>query len=232
MTVKTSHHELLGLPVDAVRAAIRSGAYGGHTAGLAPGKLQTNLVILPAADAADFAEYCRLNPRPCPLVAQGEAGDPRLGALGDIDIRTDVPAFNVYRNGELDATVHDLMALWRDDLVIFALGCSFTFERALMEDGIAMRHIEQNKTVPMFRTTVETLPAGAFGGGLVVSMRPIRRDLVERVRPSPHAIPRPTARRFMPAIPSALGIKDLNSPDWGDAIDVVTARFRCSGPAG
>lgn len=220
MTVKTSHHELLGLPVDAVRAAIRSGAYGGHTAGLAPGKLQTNLVILPAADAVDFAEYCRLNPRPCPLVAQGEAGNPQLDALGDIDIRTDVPAFNVYRNGELDATVHDLMSLWRDDLVIFALGCSFTFERALMEDGIPMRHISQDKTVPMFRTTMETQPAGAFGGGLVVSMRPIRRDLVERASAITARYPQAHGAPVHVGDPTALGIQDLNSPDWGDAIEV------------
>ncbi|WP_394688992.1 putative hydro-lyase [Hoeflea sp.] len=221
MTVTLSHAQLLGLPVEEVRAAIRSGAYTGHTAGLAAGKLQANLVILPAAEAKDFAEFCRSNPRPCPVVAQGEAGNPMLSALGDIDIRTDVPAFNVYRNGGLDRRVEDLSGLWRDDLVIFALGCSFTFERALMEDGIAMRHISQDKTVPMFRTNVDTVPAGPFGGGLVVSMRPIAKDQVERASEITARYPQAHGAPVHVGDPAVLGIGDLNSPDWGDPVEVL-----------
>lgn len=220
MPANITYADLQRLPVGMVRAAIREGRYRGHTAGLALGKLQTNLVILPEAEAADFAAYCARNPGPCPLVAQGRPGDPRLAALGDIDIRTDVPAYNFYRHGELDSTVHDLGALWRDDLVIFALGCSFTFERALMMDGIAMRHIDENKTVPMFRTSVATSPAGPFGGGLVVSMRPVRRDLVDRVGEITARYPQAHGAPVHAGDPAALGIKELSAPDWGDVVAV------------
>ena len=220
MPANITYGDLQRLPVGMVRDAIREGRYRGHTAGLALGKLQTNLVILPADEAEAFAEYCRLNPGPCPLVAQGTPGNPRLAALGDIDIRTDVPAYNLYRDGELAGLVHDLNALWHDDFVIFALGCSFTFERALMMDGIAMRHIEENKTVPMFRTSVATSPAGRFGGGLVVSMRPVRRDLVGRVGEITARYPQAHGAPVHAGDPAALGINDLSAPDWGDAIDV------------
>jgi len=220
MTGSIAYGDLQRLPVDSVRAAIRDGRYRGHTAGLALGKLQTNLVILPAADAADFSEYCRLNPRSCPLVAQGEVGNPRLETLGDIDIRTDVPAYNVYRDGELSSVVHDLNGLWRDDLVIFAIGCSFTFERALLMDGIGMRHIEENKTVPMFRTSIATRSAGPFGGGLVVSMRPVRRELVERVTEITGRYPQAHGGPVHAGDPAVLGIEDLDAPDWGEAVEV------------
>ena len=160
-----------------VRAAIRAGAYQSHTSGLAFGKLQANLAILPADAALDFMRFCQRNPKPCPLVGVTETGDPMMRTLGAIDIRTDVPAYNIYRDGKLTESISDISDLWRDDLVAFALGCSFTFERALTEAGIEVDHITHNLTVPMYRTTIETRSAGPFGRGMVVSMRLLPKDL-------------------------------------------------------
>src|SRR5207344_3314475 len=118
---------------------------------------------------------CEANPKPCPLLAVSEPGDPRLPELGeDLDIRTDVPAYRIFRNGKQEGDVTDLRELWRDDLVTFVLGCSFSFEEALMRAGLRLRYVEQGTNVPMYRTCLDTVPAGRFRGKLVVSMRPFK----------------------------------------------------------
>ena len=157
----------------AARLSIRRGEYVGPTSGLAPGCVQANLAILPRSLADDFKRFCELNPKPCPLVGVAEPGDWRLPALGeDLDVRTDLPRYRVWQDGVLVDEPQDVLKWWRDDLVIFAIGCSFSFEQALIEDGIEVRHITRNCTVPMYRTAIETAPAGIFHGPLVVSMRP------------------------------------------------------------
>ncbi len=205
----------------AARRLIRSGTHTGHTAGLAMGCLQGNIVILPKDYALSFVNYCHRNPKPCPLVGMSEPGDPTLPTLGaDIDIRTDVPRYNVYRDGALAEQVTDLDALWRDDLVTFVLGCSFSFEEALMTEGIRLRHIEQNLTVSMYRTNIATVPAGPFGGGMVVSMRPmtpadtIRAVEITANHPAAHGAP----VHF--GDPAAIGIRDIGRPDWGDPQEI------------
>lgn len=200
-----------------VRRLIRDGAYRGHTAGLAPGKLQANLAILPAAYATDFMRYCQRNPKPCPLVGVTETGDPMFPTLGsDIDVRTDVPAYHVYRDGVFVESRADIKELWQNDLVAFALGCSFTFERALMAEGIRLEHIETNKTVPMYRSSIATRPAGLFGGGMVVSMRMIPKERVEDARRISQAYPWAHGGPVHVDDPGAVGINDLMAPDWGD----------------
>src|SRR5712692_58548 len=160
-----------GLTGAEARALIRSGGWRRSTSGLAPGWGQANLVILPAADAAGFRRFCELNPRPCPLIEVTEPGsaEPRRVAPG-ADLRVDVPRYRVYRRGVVEAEVDDLLPLWRDDFVAFLLGCSFSFESALLREGIPMRHIELGRTVPMYRTNRQCEPAGRFHGPLVVSM--------------------------------------------------------------
>src|SRR5579863_9769176 len=159
----------------AARHKIRRGAHSGPTSGLAPGFVQANLAILPQRLAEDFLRFCQLNPKPCPLIGVSAAGDWRVPALGpDLDIRTDLPRYRVWRDGAIVDEPPDLMRWWRDDLVTFAIGCSFSFEQALIEDGIELRHFTCNCTVPMYRTSIETVPAGPFHGPLVVSMRPMR----------------------------------------------------------
>lgn len=199
-----------------VREAIRSGDYTGDTSGLAPGYVQGNVVILPGDLAYHFLAYCHRNPKPCPLLATSEPGDPRLPTLGDVDIRTDVPRYRVYRDGEFVEEVTDIRHLWRDDFVAFVLGCSYSFEEALLQEGIPLRHIEQGTTVPMYETNIPTQPAGPFGGNTVVSMRPLRAaDAIRAIQitsryPAVHGAP------VHLGDPGEIGIADLNAPDWGD----------------
>jgi uncharacterized protein YcsI (UPF0317 family) len=203
-----------------LRGVIAAGEYRGNMANMAPGYVQGNLVILPESMAFDFLAFCHANPKPCPLLAVSAVGDPRLPTLGDIDIRTDIPMYTVYRDGALEEEMHDISPLWRDDLVTFVLGCSYSFEEPLLEEGIPMRHIELGRIVPMYRTSIETTPAGRFGGSLVVSMRPMKpADAIRAVQvtsrfPAVHGAP------VHLADPGQIGVADLNRPDWGDAPDI------------
>lgn len=204
-----------------VRLAARSGALALHTSGLASEHVQGNVVILPEVLAADFMRYCQRNPKPCPLLAVSEPGDPYLPALGaDLDIRSDVPRYRIWRNGELVQEPSDIRALWRADLVSFVIGCSFSFEHALLAAGIKLRHIEQGCNVAMYRSSIETAPAGPFHGPMVVSMRPmLPADAIRAVHitsrlPQVHGAP------VHLGDPQAIGIVDLNCPDYGDAVDL------------
>jgi uncharacterized protein YcsI (UPF0317 family) len=203
------------------RLRVRAGDFSGNTAGLAPGNVQANLVILPQALAHDFLRFAQANPKPCPVLAVSEPGDPRLPGLGeDLDIRSDLPRYRVWRRGELVEEPFDLFDVWRDDLVSFALGCSFSFEEALVEDGIELRHITCRSNVPMYRTNIPCAPAGPFAGPLVVSMRPLKpRDAIRAIQitsrfPSVHGAP------VHVGLPETIGIKDLAKPDYGDAVPV------------
>jgi uncharacterized protein YcsI (UPF0317 family) len=206
----------------ALRARIRSGDLAQHTSGLADDLVQGNLVVLPAAEAHDFLLYCQRNPRPCPVIAVGEAGSPALPTLGvDIDLRTDLPRYRVWRDGELAEECTDVRALWRDDLVAFAIGCSFSFEWAMRAEGIRVRHVEQDCNVSMYRTSIPTQSAGRFDGPLVVSMRPLAAaDAIRAIQitarfPAVHGAP------VHIGDPSLIGIDDLARPDYGDAVRVL-----------
>ena len=158
----------------AVRAAIRAGDWDGPTAALAPGYTQANLVALPQADAFDFLRFCVANPRPCPVLEVTDPGSPEPVQLAPgADLRRDLPRYRVHVDGEVAEETTDVCDIWRDDLVAFLIGCSFTFERALLAAGLPVRHIEQGVNVPMYRTAVACRPAGRFSGPLVVSMRPM-----------------------------------------------------------
>jgi uncharacterized protein YcsI (UPF0317 family) len=204
------------------RRRIRAGNNLAPTSGMAPGYVQGNLAILPKELAADFARFCQLNPKPCPLLAASEPGDWRLPSLGeDLDIRTDIPLYRVWKKGELIEEVTDLKKVWRDDLVSFVLGCSFSFEEALIENGLELRHNTCNTNVPMYRTNIECKPAGPFHGPMVVSMRPFKpADAIRAVQvttrfPSVHGAPVHLGH------PHSIGIKDIGKPDYGDAVPVV-----------
>ena len=203
------------------RRAIRNGQWTGPTSGMAPGYVQGNLAILPASLAADFMRFCQLNPKPCPLLASSSPGDFRLPTLADdLDIRTDLPRYRVFRQGELVDEPADIRGHWRDDLVAFVLGCSFSFEEALLEDGIELRHITCNATVPMYRTSIATVAAGPFHGPMVVSMRPMKpADAIRAIQittrfPAVHGAPVHIGK------PELIGIADLGKPDYGDAVPV------------
>ncbi|MCZ7661132.1 MAG: putative hydro-lyase [Xanthobacteraceae bacterium] len=208
-------------PALQVRLGARRGDLRGPTSGLAPGFVQGNLAILPAALAGDFLRFCQLNPKPCPVIGVSQPGDPRVPELGaDLDLRTDVPRYRVWRDGVLIDEPHDVAAYWRDDLVGFVIGCSFSFEEALIEDGLEIRHIACGRNVPMYRTTVQCRPAGPFAGPLVVSMRPFRpADAIRAIQitsrfPNVHGAPVHLGK------PELIGIADLSKPDYGEAVEV------------
>ena len=204
-----------------VRRAIRARRHTGHTAGLALGYVQGNVCILPREYADEFRAFCEHNPKPCPLLAMSRPGDPRLPALGeDLDIRTDVPRYRIFVDGSLREEVDSLDRYWRDDLVTFILGCSFSFEEALTSAGLRLRYVEQGRNVPMVRSSVDTVPAGRFRGKLVVSMRPFKpADAIRAIEitsryPRVHGAPVHLGR------PDLIGIDDLSRPWVGDPTEV------------
>ncbi len=222
MNVHTAtHSDLKSASAADVRAAIRSGAYAGHTAGLAPGKLQCNLAIMPEAYALDFLRFCQRNPKPCPLVGVSDTGDPSLPTLGhDIDIRTDVSKYRVFRDGVFVEEVTDISDHWREDLVTVALGCSFTFENALIRHGIPVRHIESGRNVPMYRSSIRLADAGIFGGTMVVTMRPIPEEQVEDAYRISGRYPQAHGAPIAKGDPAKIGIQDLAQPEWGEAVEI------------
>ncbi|MFQ5566441.1 MAG: putative hydro-lyase, partial [Paracoccaceae bacterium] len=203
-------------PAREARLTIRGGKHRGHTAGLAPGYVQGNLCILPADYATEFASFCQRNPKPCPLIGMSAPGDPRVPTLAqDLDIRTDVPRYRVFRHGELADEPSDITDLWRDDLVAFVLGCSFSFEEALLDAGIPLHHIERGENVAMYKSNIDTVPAGRFGGKMVVSMRAMRPgDAIRAIQitsrfPNVHGAP------VHLGLPHVIGITDLEKPFAG-----------------
>lgn len=218
MTTATRAADPQALTAGEARREIRAGRWTRHTAGLAPGKLQCNLVVLPEAWALDFLRFCLRNPKPCPIVGVTDTGDPRLPGLGpDIDLRTDVPRYRVHENGEAVTEPTDITRRWREDFVGVALGCSFTFEHALMAAGIGLPNVERDVTVPMYRTTIPLAPAGPFRGSMVVSMRPIPTGRVEEASRISARYPHAHGAPVHVGDPAAIGIADLSAPDWGEA---------------
>ncbi len=191
------------------------------TAGVAPGYVQANLVILPQAQAFDFLLFCQRNPKPCPLIEVMEAGvtEPVISTPG-ADIRTDLPRYRVFRDGVLEKEADDILEEWRDDLVTFLLGCSFTFETALMDAGISLRHIEQKKNVSMYVTSLPTQSAGQFAGPTVVSMRPIPQEKVVRAVQVTSRFPDVHGAPVHIGDPQRIGIRDLSEPDYGDIVEL------------
>lgn len=205
-----------------VRRFFRGGAAPMPTAGFAPGYVQGNLAILPVETAGEFLQFCHLNPKPCPVIGLSDRGSPRVPALGeDLDLRTDLPRYRVWRDGEIVTEPTDIHEWWREDLVAFVLGCSFSFEEALLQDGISLRHHERGCNVPMYRTSIKTAPAGRFHGPMVVSMRPlspahaIRAIQITSRFPYVHGAPVHIGK------PELIGIPDLATPDYGDAVPIL-----------
>lgn len=208
------------------RLRMRAGENRGPTAGLAPGNVQANLVVLPRDLAPDFLRFALANPKPCPVLAVSEPGDPRLPTLGeDLDLRTDLPRYRIWREGRLVEEPTDISRYWRDDLVSFAIGCSFSFEAALLEAGLELRHLAAGSNVSMWRTNIACVPAGRFRGPLVVSMRPFTpADAIRAIQitsrfPSVHGAP------VHLGLPEAIGIADLAKPDYGDAVPVYAGEL-------
>jgi uncharacterized protein YcsI (UPF0317 family) len=188
------------------------------TAGLAPGFAQANLIVLPQATAVEFREFARRNPGPCPLLDVTAPGSTRTRLAPGADLRTDLPAYRVWEDGARVAEPDEVTACWRDDLVAFLTGCSFTFERALVAAGVPVRHADLGCNVPMFATNRPCEPAGRFAGPLCVSMRPIPAELVATAIEVSARYPAAHGAPVHAGDPAALGIADLARPDFGDAV--------------
>ncbi len=202
------------------RAEVRSGRYRSHTAGQCPGFTQGNLAILPHDYAEEFLNFCRLNPKPCPLIGMTARGSSKVPELGDVDIRYDFPAYSVFRNGELAEEVNDLVEFWHDGLVGFVLGCSYSFEDALLDAGIPLRHIEQGTEVPIYITNVPNTRAGRFGGHRAVSMRPMTTEQAIRAVQVTSRFPNVHGAPVHLGSPEQIGISDLAKPDYGHPVVV------------
>jgi len=205
----------------ALRLACRSGEFDRPTAGHVPGFAQANLVIVPQDVAADFLLFCQRNPQACPLIEVTPPGARTVRCADDADLATDAPGYRVYRHGDLAEERADVASLWRADLVSFLIGCSFSFEAALEAAGVPMRHVRQGRNVAMFRTSVACAPAGRFSGELVVSMRPVRRADLDTVRAVCAAHPQAHGAPVHVGDARALGIADLQRPDYGDAVEIL-----------
>ena len=201
-----------------VRQLIREGKIDFQTSGMCNGFAQANMAVLPKDLAFDFLLFTQRNQKPCPVLDVTEPGSPvpRLIAP-NADLRNDIPRYRIYKKGELTDEVTNLDNYWRDDLVAFLLGCSFSFEGPMLDAGLDVRHITDNHNVPMYITNIECVPAGVFHGPMVVSMRPMKpKDAVRAVQvtsrmPFVHGAP------IHFGDPEAIGIKDISKPDFGDA---------------
>jgi uncharacterized protein YcsI (UPF0317 family) len=204
-----------------LRDSARAGQFTGVTAGVALGYVQANLVVLPREQAFDFLLFCQRNPKPCPLLDVTEAGDPepRRCAPG-ADVRTDLPRYRIYRHGELIEEPTDLLKIWQKDSVAFLIGCSFTFENALLQAGIPLRHVEEDRNVPMYKTNIACQPAGIFHGPMVVSMRPMTPAHAIRATQICSRFARAHGTPIHLGDPSTIGIRDIARPDFGDAVTI------------
>lgn len=204
-----------------IREMIRKGEWRDPTSGLCPGHVQANMIVLPKDWAYDFLLYATRNPKPCPILDVTEAGDPEPKLIApDADVRTDIPRYRVWEDGKLVAEPENVLSYWRDDLVAFMIGCSFSFEGALLEAGIKIRHIEENVNVPMYLTNVKCVPAGRFSGNTVMSMRPIPHAQVPQAVTCTARFPAVHGAPIHIGDPSTIGIADVNKPDFGDAVTI------------
>lgn len=216
-----------------VRALIREGKITGQTSGMCDGYAQANLVILPKELAFDFLLFAFKNPKSCPLLEVTGPGDRRLVDIAtDADIATDIPKYRVYENGELTGEYSDISQFFRDDFVSFLIGCSFSFEGELLSADIPVRQIEENCNVPMYKTNIPCKSAGIFHGNMVVSMRPIPYELVTKAVLVTGAMPKVHGAPVHIGNPEAIGIKNINEPDFGDRVTIKEGEVPVFWPCG
>ncbi|MCC8439765.1 putative hydro-lyase [Leuconostoc pseudomesenteroides] len=203
------------------RKKVRNNEYQKPTAGMCPGYAQTNLIVLPWEDAYDFLLFAQRNPKPIPILEVTEVGSRELQTLGnDIDVATDFPKYRIYRNGKMVDEYLSVVDFWREDLVSFLIGCSFSFEDLLVDAGIEIRHITEKVNVPMFNTNIPLKQAGKFSGNMVVSMRPIKSSQIATAVNVTNRLPGVHGAPIQIGNPAEIGIYDLANPDYGDSVTI------------
>lgn len=216
-----------------VRALIREGRIDCQTSGMCPGYAQANLCILPKKYAYDFLLYTQRNPEACPVLEVSDAGSRELHIIAkDADIARDFPKYRIYRKGVLCEEVTDVSDFWQDDFVSFLIGCSFSFEAELLDAGIPVRHIEEGRNVPMYISNIKCREAGVFHGNMVVSMRPLPYDKIIPAVKATAAMPKVHGAPVNIGDPSVIGISDINSPDFGEAVTIKPGEVPVFWPCG
>lgn len=199
-----------------VRQDIRTGVHPGATTGLAPGNVQTNLVVLPREYAFDFLLFAQRNPKPCPIIEVIESGFEATKTAPMSDLRTDISGYRLFADGKHVDSASDATPWWREDLVSFLLGCSFSFEEAFLRAKLPVRHIEVGRNVPMYETNLACTPAGIFSGPMVVTCRPMPKEYVDQAADISSAYPHAHGGPVHIGNPEGLGISDIHNPEFGD----------------
>lgn len=199
-----------------IRERIRNGIHTGPTSGISGDKVQANLVVLPKQYAFDFLLFAVRNKKPVPIIEVIEDGGFVSTLAEGSDIRTDIPKYRVYKEGVLTDETDEVKDIWRDDFVTFLIGCSFTFEQAVLDAGIPIKHIDAGKNVAMYKTNLDTNEAGIFSGGSVVSMRPFKKEVVDEVVRITETFPDMHGGPVHIGNPEEIGISDVTHPDYGE----------------
>jgi uncharacterized protein YcsI (UPF0317 family) len=205
--------------LDSVRADIRKGYFQKNTSGIMPSLVQGNVVIMPKLWADEFIEFCKKNPTPCPLIGVSPEGSPSIAELGDnLDIRIDLPEYNIFTRGELSGTTTDILSYWRDDSVAMVLGCSFSFENALQSAGLEIINVSNGTNVSMYDTSIPTKSTHHFNCNMVVSMRPFKEHQIDEVILITSQYSKAHGAPVHVGDPEAIGIKDINKPEYGSPV--------------
>jgi uncharacterized protein YcsI (UPF0317 family) len=202
-----------------IRRKIRFNEYEGSTSGVSGDKVQANLVIIPKKYAFEFLLFALRNKKPVPIIEVIEDGEYTSTLAEDSDIRTDVPKYHIYKNGEFSEEVNDIVNIWKRDFVTFLIGCSFTFEQAILDAGIHIKHIDEGKNVAMYKTNISTRPAGIFKGNTVVSMRMFKEEVVDEVVSITSKFPDMHGTPIHIGNPEDIGIRDIANPDYGEFVE-------------
>ncbi|MCI6737342.1 MAG: putative hydro-lyase [Intestinibacter sp.] len=225
--------DLVNASPSEVRKLIREGKIVKPTSGMCAGYAQANLVVLPKDLAYDFLLFAQRNPKPCPILEVSDVGSRTLKKIAkDCDIAKDIPKYRIYKKGELVGEYTDVSEFWQDDFVSFLIGCSFSFESEMIEAGIEIRHITEDCNVPMYMTNIECESAGIFNGKMVVSMRPIKPDQIVKAVTVTETMPKVHGTPIHIGDPSVIGIKDINKPEFGDAVTINEGEVPVFWPCG
>ncbi|NCD11535.1 MAG: putative hydro-lyase [Epsilonproteobacteria bacterium] len=215
-----------------LRAKIAKGEFTRPTAGECPGYIQMNMVALPRAYAKDFEAFARENSKAIPVLEVIHEGHYSKVLASGANILNEIPKYNILRDGVLVETVTDITPYYTPDLVFFLIGCSFSFETALIENGMPLRHVDEQKNVAMYRTNIALKPVGGFEGEMVVSMRPIKKEKVADACVVTSHFPRMHGSPIQVGYPEMIGIHDVTHPDYGDAIAVKEDEIPLFWPCG